>query len=286
MRLLVPVIICLSIAAGALAAGTPAICTLASKGDVAKVSAMLKKSPKLVFAKDKDGATPLHYAAAGGQKAVAEALIAKKANVNARKKDGVTPMIVAAAMGKFEVVQVLLDRGADAYAADKKERTALSVAQDGGHEEVVKLLQEYMATRPSAAAPATDESTSSTESKDLTAAKPAAASTVPAGDVMSLAQRIGDLLAKNDFNTITKYFDANMRAAMPPQKLQQAWLALNAQAGRFKRQLGTSTSRVTQTGQTYDVLTVACEFEKTTIDIQVAFNQQKQIAGVHFVPHK
>ncbi len=49
-----------------------------------------------VNAKDKDGGTPLHWAAKNGHKDVAELLIAKGADMNARNKDGGTPLHWAA----------------------------------------------------------------------------------------------------------------------------------------------------------------------------------------------
>ena len=113
----------------------------ASKGDVSKVKALLKAEPGLVSAADKDGATPLHHAAAAGQKAVVEALIDNKADINAQKHDGVTALQVAAALGYKDIVELLLANGADANVKDKKGRTALSVARDRGQAEVAALLE-------------------------------------------------------------------------------------------------------------------------------------------------
>ena len=45
-----------------------------------------------VNAKDEKGWTPLHEAALGGHKGIAELLIAKGADVNAKNNDGVTPL--------------------------------------------------------------------------------------------------------------------------------------------------------------------------------------------------
>ena len=56
----------------------------ASKGDVSRVKALLKAEPGLLNTADEDGATPLHWAASTGQKAVVEVLIEHKADVNAQ----------------------------------------------------------------------------------------------------------------------------------------------------------------------------------------------------------
>ena len=51
-----------------------------------------ERHDSVVNAKDNRGVTPLHKAAYGGSKDVAELLIAKGADVNARDNRGVTPL--------------------------------------------------------------------------------------------------------------------------------------------------------------------------------------------------
>ena len=47
-------------------------------GDLSKVELLLKGDPHLVFIKDSEGMTPLHWAASLGLKTVAELLLAKQ----------------------------------------------------------------------------------------------------------------------------------------------------------------------------------------------------------------
>jgi len=83
----------------------------ALNGDINKVKSLLAKNPKLIKAKDNEGMTPLHMAAAAGQKEVAELLIAKGADVNAKSNDGVTPLQMAVAWGQKEVAEFLKSHG-------------------------------------------------------------------------------------------------------------------------------------------------------------------------------
>jgi ankyrin repeat protein len=53
---------------------------------------MLKDNPDLVLSNDKDGMTPLHFAAGKGHKAVVEVLLAHGAEVNAKDIRGQTRM--------------------------------------------------------------------------------------------------------------------------------------------------------------------------------------------------
>ena len=62
----------------------------ARDGDLEKVKALLKDNPDLVFSKDTNGTTPLHWAAINGHKDVASLLLANKAAVNAKDNSGNT----------------------------------------------------------------------------------------------------------------------------------------------------------------------------------------------------
>jgi hypothetical protein len=99
----------------ALAWSSPAFCgeihDAAENGDLEKVKALLKDNPNLVFSKDDNGAMPLHYAAYGGRKDVAELLLANKAEVNAKAKNGETPLHMAAQNGHKDVVELLRQHG-------------------------------------------------------------------------------------------------------------------------------------------------------------------------------
>src|ERR1017187_5732369 len=90
----------------------PAFCgeihDAAKFGDLAKVKALLKDNPDLVFSKDDYGQTPLHYAAYFCQKDVAELLLAKKADVNAKENHDGTPLYAAATKGYKDMVELLL----------------------------------------------------------------------------------------------------------------------------------------------------------------------------------
>ena len=93
-----------------------------------------------VAAPDKYKRTPLHVAAANGDKEVVDLLIQHAADVAANDKYNGTPLHVAAERGHKEVVDLLIQRGADVAARDKYNRTPLHEAVREGHKEVVDLL--------------------------------------------------------------------------------------------------------------------------------------------------
>jgi ankyrin repeat protein len=147
----------------------------AQKGDLAKVTALIKDSPGLVSAKDNMGMTPLHVAAKNDHKDVAdfllangadinakdsngeftpldlalscyhymdmvELLVAKGADVNAKSKQGLTPLEEAAMRGQRDAAGLLVAKGADVNAKDSKGNTPLLWALLMGHPDMANLL--------------------------------------------------------------------------------------------------------------------------------------------------
>ena len=112
----------------------------AGAGDLAKVKALLKDNPNLVFSKDNNDETPLHWAASRGHKDVAELLLANKAGVDARDNHGQTPLHAAAIGGHKDLAELLLAGKADVNGKDNAGDTPLHLAAFYGHKGVAELL--------------------------------------------------------------------------------------------------------------------------------------------------
>ena len=117
--------------------------SLAKQGDLAKVKALIKDNPDLVFSKDENGAQPLHGAAFGDQKEVADFLLDNKASVNAKNNYGLTPLHVAAIFGHKDMAGLLIAKGADVNAKDKDGHSPLYYALDGKYEVLAELLRQH-----------------------------------------------------------------------------------------------------------------------------------------------
>ncbi len=85
------------------------------------------ESRYLSTARDKEGRSPLHYAAKVS-KPLAFKLIQHKANVNARARNGTTPLHCAFQAQQLDIAVLLLNNGADITARDNERRLATDLA--------------------------------------------------------------------------------------------------------------------------------------------------------------
>ena len=153
----------------------------AKSGDIAKLKALLDKDPGLLYVKDEQGKTPLHWATGRGQleaikvlldtyhvdvnvrnnnegtplhvaasqaqPEAARILIAHKALIDARTKDGATPLHFAAFKGRkaghIEAARILLENKADPNAQMNNGATPLSMALQRQNTELISLLRQY-----------------------------------------------------------------------------------------------------------------------------------------------
>ncbi len=91
-------------------------------------------------AKNPQGISPIHAAAANGNLAIIQALLANGADVNAKQHNDFTPLHTAADHGSVEMAQLFLDHGADIAAATVDGRTAADIAREKGHLPLLPLL--------------------------------------------------------------------------------------------------------------------------------------------------
>jgi len=103
-----------------------------------------------------------------------------------------------------------------------------------------------------------------------------------ANEIVTLAKQAVELLKNEDFSGLFISFDSTMKNALPQDKLQDTWKSLIGQVGAFKKQVDIRTEKV----RDYDVATVSCEFEKAMLDIRIAFNKDRQVSGLFFLPSK
>lgn len=100
------------------------------------------------------------------------------------------------------------------------------------------------------------------------------------GEPAELADEFIALLAKDDFEGCTGYFDAVMKRAMSARELEQVWEALVNRIGPYIGALDKREDAV----DGYDVVLVTAEFEKDLLTIRIVFDQNRRVSGLWFDP--
>lgn len=89
---------------------------------------------------EREGWTPLHYAATGPQPATVAWLLERGAQVDRRSPNGTTPLMMAARYGSEESVDLLLRRGADPKLRNQLDLAAADFARRAGREGLAQRL--------------------------------------------------------------------------------------------------------------------------------------------------
>jgi len=90
--------------------------------------------------KNKEGITPLMWAAFNNSPKITRLLIENGASVNAKTKTGVTALIFAAGTNSLQAAKILLRNGADVNAVTKHDVTAIMSADSSKFKEMITLL--------------------------------------------------------------------------------------------------------------------------------------------------
>ena len=112
-------------------------------GDLPRVKALVAKGAKV----NKEGWTPLHYAAVKANATVAKFLLENGALPNELTPEGDTALILAVRADSVETVQVLINGGADPSFSNLKAQDAIDVARSRGKEDLAKALEKIVANR-------------------------------------------------------------------------------------------------------------------------------------------
>ena len=105
--------------------------------EIVKILAPLTDNPN---APNKDGNTPIHYAAYYGHTEIVKILAPLTDNPNAPYKDGATPIYWAVRNGHTEIVQILAPLAGNPNAPDEDGNTPIHLAAQRENARIVKIL--------------------------------------------------------------------------------------------------------------------------------------------------
>jgi len=109
----------------------------ALKSEVDAANALVAHGAKV----QKEGWSPLHYAATGGSAAIVKLLLSRGAVLEARSPNGTTPLMMAARYGNEEAVDALLAAGADRTLKNDLGMDASAFAASAGRERLAARLK-------------------------------------------------------------------------------------------------------------------------------------------------
>ena len=116
--------------------GDNALMIACYNGNEKAVKALLEKGARV----NKNGWTPLHYAAASGNNSIVTMLLAKDAFVNAASPNATTPVMMAARGGHIYTVKLLYDNGADIKIKNQLGYSAIDFDLENKNTDIVKGL--------------------------------------------------------------------------------------------------------------------------------------------------
>jgi ankyrin repeat protein len=124
-------------------AGETPLMMAALKAEVDAATALVAHGASV----QKEGWSPLHYAATGGSAAIVKLLLAKGALLEARSPNGSTPLMMAARYGNEEAVDALLAAGGDRTLKNDLGMDASAFAASAGREKLAARLKPAVAAR-------------------------------------------------------------------------------------------------------------------------------------------
>ncbi len=116
----------------------------ALRGDLPLAQALIARDADV----NKPGWAPLHYAASKGQVALINLLLEHYAYIDTESPNGSTPLMMAAGYGSLEATRALLEAGADPTLKNAKGLTALDFAQGFGKTASASLIEAALAAIP------------------------------------------------------------------------------------------------------------------------------------------
>lgn len=118
------------------AVGESALMMAALKGHVRWMQRLMERGAQI----DKEGWSPLHYAASGPEPESVRLLLKVGARIDARSPNGTTAVMLAARYGAEANVDLLLARGADPKPRNDLGLTPADFARDGGRDKLSARL--------------------------------------------------------------------------------------------------------------------------------------------------
>jgi len=99
-------------------------------------------------------------------------------------------------------------------------------------------------------------------------------------NLKALAQRFVSQLLQKNYDRAASQFDKEMKNVLSEVKLKESWEGLTEPAGDLIQMSVLQTVEM----EGHRIVSVRCQFERVTLDVQVVFNSKGHISGLNFMP--
>jgi ankyrin repeat protein len=139
---LIVFLILLSVTSSLYANTTNEIFEAVEAGDIVTVKEKLDKDPLLIYTRNSDNDTLLHYAVIGGSKEMVKFVLdrGKSININDTGEWGLTPLYLSVDYGFYDIAELLINKGADINFKDKYGDYCINKAAFRGSYDIVRLF--------------------------------------------------------------------------------------------------------------------------------------------------
>lgn len=96
-------------------------------------------------------------------------------------------------------------------------------------------------------------------------------------DKIAIAQQLVTQFVQGDLEAVVQSLDESLRQQLTVERLQATLQSLIASVGAFKQQVGAHTFKIPSA----ELVIVTCAFANSSLDINVAFNEQDKIVGLN-----
>jgi hypothetical protein len=97
---------------------------------------------------------------------------------------------------------------------------------------------------------------------------------------VEMSKKILNHLLAGEYEEVSSHFDDKVKASLSTEQLKQVWEGLTKQVGAFQASKGITTEE----SQGHQVVTNTLEFEKSTIGLRLAYNENNQVSNFFLVP--
>ena len=103
--------------------------------------------------------------------------------------------------------------------------------------------------------------------------------------ITNLAEKTIKLLVSKQFSRVAADFTPDEKKILTVKRLNEAWALMTSGSGPFIKitHIVTAKEIITKKFE-YSITTVTCQFKNSYLQIQIAFNHENKISGLHFIP--